>query len=285
MTALLLDALTVIAPVSVALVVLAQGLSISPRQVAAYFRKRPGLMLRSLAAQLMLVPAVALGLILVMKPAVGVAVGLAILVSCPPAPLMIMSAPGRGGASAALMAGLHLSMAALAFVTVPAVLYVLSIPLGFHADVALGPLVWVLARSILLPIGLGLMLRGFAPAFAARIRPVVGKIGMLGVIAAMPILLLAFYPALAKMDGWSYLVIAAVSVVSLAIGHVAGPDAPAERTALAIECGVRHPTLALTIGAANFGSDRALPVLVPCILTFVAIATVYLVVRRRSLAI
>lgn len=285
MKALLLDAVTVIAPLAVAFVVLAQGLSIAPGQVVAYFKERPGLMLRSLGAQLILVPAAALALILILKPVFGVAVGLAILVSCPPAPMMIMSAPGRGGASAAFMAGLRLTMATLAFATVPAVLYVLSIPIGFHADVALGSLVWVMARSILLPIAVGLVLRGFVPAFAERIRPVLGKVGVIGVIAVLPLLLLAFYPALANMDAWSYVVISAVSVAGLAIGHLSGPPSPGEKTALAIECGVRHPTLALTISAANIGTDKALPVLVPCILTFVAIATVYLVLRRRSLAV
>ena len=117
------------------------------------------------------------------------------------------------------MAGLRLSMATLAFATVPAVLSCLSIPLGFQADVELGSLVWVLSQSILLPIGLGLALRGLAPAFAERIRPVVGKVGLIGVIAVLPLVLLAFYPALANMDGWSYVVIAAVSVAGLAVGH------------------------------------------------------------------
>jgi len=282
---LLADAVGFVAPLSVALIVFAQGLSIAPRQVVAYFRERPGMMLRSLGAQLILVPAAALVLILVLKPSVGVAVALAILVSCPPAPLMIMSAPGRGGASAAFMAGLRLSMATLAFATVPAVLSVLSIPLGFHADVELGSLVQVLSQSILIPIGLGLALRGFAPAFAERVRPVVGRVGLGGVIAVLPLVLLVFYPALAIMDGWSYVVIAAVSVAGLTVGHLFGPTRPAEKTALAIECGVRHPSLALTIGAANFGPEKALPALVPCILTFVAIATIYLLVRRRSLVV
>jgi len=285
MKTLLLDAVTVIAPVSVALIVFAQGLSISLNQVVAYFRERPGLILRSLGAQLILVPAAALALILLLKPSVAVAVGLAILVSCPPAPLMIMSAPGRGGASAAFLAGLRISMATLAFATVPAVLSVLSIPLGFHADVEFGPLIWVLSQSILLPIGLGLAVRGLAPAFAERVRPFAGRVGLAGVIAVLPLVLLAFYPSLVKMDLWSYVVIAAVSVAGLTIGHVSGPPSPGEKTALAIECGVRHPSLALTIGAANFGAEKALPALVPCVLTFVAIATVYLLVRRRSLAV
>jgi hypothetical protein len=73
-------------------------------------------------------------------------------------------------------------------------------------------------------------------------------------------------------------------VAALAIGHFAGSDDPHERMGLAIECGVRHPALAIMIGSANFGSERALPVLVPCVITFMAIATVYMSVRRNALA-
>jgi len=73
-------------------------------------------------------------------------------------------------------------------------------------------------------------------------------------------------------------------VLALAIGHVLGPRDPDEKTALAVECGVRHPALAITIAATNFSPERALPVVVPCVLTFVAIAMVYMFVRRRGLA-
>ena len=93
---------------------------------------------------------------------------------------------------------------------------------------------------------------------------------------------LALYPALLNMDARSYGVIAAVSVAALAIGHLLGPRDSAEKTVLAVECAVRHPGLAVTIAATNFTPERALPVLVPCILTFIAIATVYLIWRGRS---
>jgi BASS family bile acid:Na+ symporter len=86
------------------------------------------------------------------------------------------------------------------------------------------------------------------------------------------------------MDARSYLVIATASATSLAIGHLLGPPDPRERTSLAIECGVRHPALALTIAAMNFGAQQAIPVLVPCVLTFAGIATMYLIWRRRRLA-
>jgi predicted Na+-dependent transporter len=78
-------------------------------------------------------------------------------------------------------------------------------------------------------------------------------------------------------------VIAAVAVAALAIGHLMiGPQYADKRTVLAVECAVRHPGLAIAIGTTNFTAQKTLPVLVPCILTFMVIANAYLFMRARS---
>jgi bile acid:Na+ symporter, BASS family len=278
----IVDALRIVAPLSVALIVFAEALRIAPSRVAAFVKEHPLVMLGSLVAALVLVPAAALGLILVLAPAPGVAVGLAILVACPPAPLMLKSATKTGGGDAAFMASLHLSLAALAVVTVPATLHVLAIPLDFSADVAPLPLLKILANTILLPVGLGLVVRALFPAWADSFAPLLGKVGTVGLLVVVVAIVAALYPALLDMDARSYGVIAAVSVAALVIGHLLGPRDSAEKTVLAVECAVRHPGLAVTIAATNFTPERALPVLVPCIVTFIAIATVYLIWRGRS---
>ena len=278
------DLLKLVAPLSVAAIVFAQGLSIAPSLVLNLFKWRLGVVPRILIAALVLVPAAALAIILGLHADQPIAIGLAILVACPPAPLMFSNAPKKG-ASAAFMARLHLGFSALAFLTVPAILYILSGALGFEAVIDLGTMGWILARTNLLPIILGVTVRGLAPTVADRLAPIVGKAGTIGISVVVLAALAKFYPALLNMNLWSYLIIALVSVAALAIGHFSGSDDPHERTGLAIECGVRHPALAITIAAANFGSERALPVLVPCVLTFIAIATVYLAFRGRAVAL
>ena len=173
--------LKIIAPISVALIVFAQGLKISPRQAMMYFKERPGLMLRSLLAVLVLVPAAALAIILLLKPSPEVAIGLAILVACPPAPLMIKATPKVGQGSAAYMASLHLSLAALAFFTVPMGLYLLSMPLGFHAEVDLLKMAMILGRTILIPIILGMAVLILLPSVRRHDRSQVGEGGHSGV--------------------------------------------------------------------------------------------------------
>ena len=280
---LIVDALKIIAPLSVALIVFAQTLGIAPSRVAAFFRDRPGVIARSAVAALIVVPAAALVLIAVFDPAPAVAIGLAILVACPPAPLMIKSAPKMGGGDAAFMASLHLTLAALAIVTVPAVLRVLAIPLEFTAAVDLPSLLWTVAKSILIPIGAGLAVRALAPKWADAFAATLDKVGTLGLLVVVVVALAALYDVLLRMDAASYAVIAAVVVAALAIGHwMIGREHAEKRTILAVECAVRHPGLALAIGSTSFTPQQALPVLLPCILTSIVIATAYLVWRGRS---
>ena len=279
---IILEILKIVAPVSVALIVFSQGLGIAPGRVAAYFREQPGLMLRSLLATLVLVPLAAIGLILLLKPSPSVAIGLAILVACPPAPLMLKAATKKGGGSAEFMASLHLSLALLAFVTVPAMLYMLSMLLNFKSQVDLGVMAWILARTILIPVALGLAIRGLFPSAADRLAPVIGKIGTVGIIVVAVAAIAALYPALLNMDAWSYFVIAVVSLADLTIGHFFGPADASEKTVLAVECGVRHPVLALTIAASNYSPQQALPVMVPCIISFILIAMLYMTWRGKQ---
>jgi BASS family bile acid:Na+ symporter len=279
---LIITTLKIVAPISVALIVFAQGLKISPGRVGDYFKHQPWLILRSLVAVLVLVPLAALAIILLLKPSPEVAVGLAILASCPPAPLMMKGAPKIGQGDATFMAALHLSLAALAFITVPLCLALISMPLGFQADVDLLSMAMILGRTILIPVGLGMTVCYFFPRLADAMSPKLDKVGAIGLIVVVLFAMVSFFPILLKMDPWSYLVMAAVAIAALAIGHGLGPRNPHERTTLAIESAVRHPVLAITIAASNFTPERALPVLVPCIIVFVMVGAVYLFWRRRS---
>jgi len=138
--------------------------------------------------------------------------------------------------------------------------------------------------TLLIPVGLGLILRGLAPDFADRILPIVSRVGSIGLLIAVLVVLLILGPTLIRMDPWSYLVIAAVCIAALLIGHLLGPSDPRERTSLAVESAARHPGLAFSIAAMNFTPAKALPVMGPCILTFILIATIYMLLRGERTA-
>jgi predicted Na+-dependent transporter len=109
------------------------------------------------------------------------------------------------------------------------------------------------------------------------------KAGGIGLLIVVLFALTAAYRWLLNMDLWSYLVIVAVSATALSIGHWLSSQDPHDRTTLAVESGVRHPVLAIMIAASNFTPEKALPVLVPCVLVFIIVAMIYLLLRRKSL--
>jgi BASS family bile acid:Na+ symporter len=132
-------------------------------------------------------------------------------------------------------------------------------------------------------MGVGLAVHGLFPAWADRAGATIGKIGSIGLLVVVILIVGVLYRAMLSMDAWSYAVIAAVAVAALAIGHLMiGSQYAEKRTVLAVECAVRHPGLAIAIGTANFTAQATLPVLVPCIVTFMIIANGYLFLRARN---
>lgn len=282
MKELILSMVKIGLPLSVVASMFAQGLTIAPSQLIL-FRERPLLMLRSLVAVLVLVPIAALVIILLFKPSPAVAIGLAILVASPAAPMMLVKVPKKGG-SLAYMASLHLSLALLALLTVPITLDLLSKALGFQVEVGVLAVARVVGMTILLPVCLGILIRSLFPKAAGTISPALAKVG--GVVLLILVLLVVgtTYGFLLKMDLWSYLVMAIVVAASIAIGHWLGPSDPEERTTLAMESAARHPGLAMTIAALNFSPQKALPVLVPYLVVFMVVTTIYLQWRKRRSA-
>jgi len=172
----------------------------------------------------------------------------------------------------------------LAIVTAPVVLYLLSEALGFAAEVSAAQVARTVGQAILLPVLLGLVVRFLWPQIADKIGPTLGKVGEIVLYVLLIPVLVRFLDLLLKMDLWSYVVMAVFIVVNLAIGHVLAPREAPERVVLAMESGARNFGLALTIGALNFSQEGALPVLVPYVILFLVISTIYLKGRQRQLA-
>jgi bile acid:Na+ symporter, BASS family len=136
--------------------------------------------------------------------------------------------------------------------------------------------------TILLPVCLGILIRSFFPKVARTVGPALAKVGGVVLLILVLFVVAMTYGLLIKMDLWSYLVMAAVVTVSMAVGHCLGPRDAEEQTTLAMESAARHPGLAMTIAALNFSPQKALPVLVPYLVVFVVVTTIYLQWRKRS---
>lgn len=267
-------------PLSVIASMFAQGLSIVSTDLLV-FRQRPVLMLRSLMVVLILVPLAVFAIVLLLDPARDVAIGMAILVSSPAAPMLLVKVPRKGG-RLAYMACLHLSLALLAILTVPISLNLFSLALGFHAEVGVFAVSKVVGMTILVPVCLGILTRHLFAQAAESIAPTLGRVAGRGLLVLGLFVVAMAYRTLLEMDLWSYLVMTVVVAVAISIGHCLGPPNAEERTTLAMESAGRHPGLAMTIAVLNFSPEQALPVLIPYLIVFMLLSTAYLQWRKRT---
>ena len=268
-------------PLSVIASMFGLGLRVLWSEVAP-FRERPLLMLRSIASVILLVPLAALCIILLLKPAPGVAIGLAILLASPAAPMQLVRVVMSKEGSLPYMVSLHLSLALLALVTVPATLYLFSLALGFQIEAGVLVVAKVVGATVLAPLGIGILLRAFYPRIANAIGPAVSKVAMVVLLISLPFVIAMTYRDLFKMQLWSYFSMVVVVVVSLSIGHLLGPLDPKERTTLAMESASRGLGLALTIAMLHFSLHQVMPVLIPYAIVFTVISAIYLRGRKWS---
>ena len=279
MKEILLDIIKTGLPLSIIVTVFSQGFTLARGQQLAFFNEHPLLMLRSLVAVLVLVPLATLAIILLLKPSPAIGIGLAILAASPVAPLQFMNIAKQGG-NLVYPGTLHLSLALLAIITVPSVLYLLSQALSFQAEVAASKVAKTVGQMIFLPVILGRVVHFFFPKAADKIGP--AKVANSAVyILALPILVKTS-GLLLKMDLWSYVAIAIFITANIAIGHVLGPCDAQGRTTLAMESGAGNFGLAVMIGALNFSQEQALSVFIPYMILFVVISTIYLKWRKNT---
>ncbi len=281
MEEIIVHIIKIIVPLSVIANMFGLGLEVLWSEVVS-FKNRRLLILRSIAMVVLLVPLAALGIILLLKPVPAVAVGLAILQASPAAPIQLVRVASKGG-SVPYMVTLHLCLALLALLTVPATLYLFSLALGFQIEAGVPAVAKVVGMTILVPVGVGILLRSFSPRIADAIGPAVTRVARIVLLICILFVVAMTYRDLARMELWSYFSMAMVVVVSLGIGHLLGPRDPKERTTLAMECAARGFGLALTIAMLHFNLHQIMPVLAPYAVVFTLISEIYLRVRKRSL--
>ncbi len=248
------------------------GLNMAPRNLR-FTLDHPGLMLRSLAVVVVLIPLAVVVIDLLLRPAQPVAVALAVLAAAPAAPLAMGKAHGSGGAMI-YAANLQLLVALLAPVTTPLTLAILQQVLDFEATI--NPL--RVAQQVFvmqfLPITLGVLTHAKLPQLEPWGRKLV-RIAGLVLLVTIAIVMVFLYAAFLGLDLLSYLAIVAMPVTALSIGHLSAPREPGMRVCLAVEAAMRNPGLALLIGNLNFPEAHPLQTLAPCIVIAILAATIY----------
>lgn len=267
---------------------LATGLSHSFQELTSLWR-RPELLLRSLLAVIVLVPAV-VGLVLwVFELPRAVATGLAVLAAAPGAPLTYKRSQMAGG-DPIYTASLQLTLALLAVVVTPLILVIFCAlfelgtgrvsPLDVSKQVA---------QVTFLPVIAGLLIQHFAP----RLADLIGKpLRMLGnilfiLLFVVVIILLVLSPDLRMRLNLGGLSTAAIMIMvgsSLAIGHLLGGPSREQRSVLAIASIARNVGLALFIAALSDYGPEFVPTLLAYMILGSLLAVPYSVWSKRQIS-
>ena len=279
----------VILPLALALIMFAMGLGLTGRDFARVFRQ-PKDFLVGAGLQLIVLPVAAFILASVWPMAAILAVGLMILAACPggtTSNLMTLIARGDVALSISLTAVISL----LAVVTVP---LIVGTSLNHFMGQDAPPLpvletVLKITAIVVVPTGLGMLVRRSAPAFAqwaaGHTRLLSTAVFILVVIAG----LISSRDDIVPFFAQAGLVALVFNLLMLSIAysaatalHLKGP----QRIAVTIECGFQNATLGIVVGAALLGDVRfAIPSAVyGLIMLFTGFGYALFVARRQGAA-
>jgi BASS family bile acid:Na+ symporter len=261
----------------------AQGLSTDEAAVTNLDR-RPVPLARSLFGVLVLVPAAALLIGLLLQPAPKVALGMAILAASPAVPLWLRPVP-QAGATREHYTSLHMLLAFLSLLTVPATLVLLSRALGSEAVINLNSVLRQVWMTVLAPFGVGLLIRTWLPELAERVCRRLARIGGSLMLVILIVILAATSPTLLEVDGRSYLALFLMAAAAYAIGAAVAPGPPQTKKILALENAIRHPGLAILIAGAGIPEAGPLALLIPYMLAVAAVDIFSRHLSSRDLAL
>ncbi len=265
---------------SVIFLMLGVGLRTSFGDVIAV-AKQFSAVLRGVVANFIIVP-VLMYLAICWLPIAGdVKIGIMLMAAAPIAP---MAPPFVGMAKGDLAYSVGL-MTIVAVLSVPLTPLILSLSLPESEDgLALDP--WQIIQTLLfvqlIPIGVAMAIRQTRPKWAETLLKFVPKIGQIGLLMGVGLLLAKQAGQILSIGIFSHLVLAALVAMSLLVGDVMMIGEPSgRRRSLAISTAIRNVPLAFLIANASFPGTVAGPVT----LIFSVFTMVFSVVYGKVMAV
>ena len=265
--------LLILLKASIAALIFAIGMTATTEDIV-YLWRRPALLLKSIIAMYVVMPAVATLMARMLDLPPRTELALVVLAICAGAPLLPKKLIKFGG-DPSYVFSLIVTTSLLAIVTVPASLYFLADVIIFDTT-AITPLqvAGLILKTFLLPLGVGMLFRLAAPALSERVGDPLLKIAS-AVMALCALAALAVGFRLVFEIGLpSLLAFAAFTLSAIVVGHLLGGPNPSDRISLAIACASRHIGLALLI-AANARGQYALALVVAYLLASAVVSIPY----------
>jgi bile acid:Na+ symporter, BASS family len=265
---------------AVGVIIFAIGMD-STLKDATHLWHRPAMLLRSVLAMYVGVPLAALVLVKTLPLSPGVAIGLLVLAASAGAPLLPRKLLKIG--DGAYIFSLVLLSSLLAIVVVPAWLAWLAPQFGTTMELVPTQVALILAKSFLLPLALGMLLRWWRPAFAERWSArLISAAGAVMSVSAL-LLLVTHWQVLMLAHWVGVLALMALVAMALAVGHVLGGPSADDRTALAVACASRHIGIAVLV-AASLPGPRTAVIIAVYIVASALVSVPYLRWRRAAAA-
>ena len=274
----------VVLPIALAFIMLSLGLGLTFRDFARV-AKQPRDFFVGAVSQVVLLPAVAFGLVSIWPLAPELALGVMIIAAAPGGVTSnLLTSFGRG--DVALSISLTAVLSLLSVVTVPFIVvfsYTHFVG-GELEDVSVARTALGVFLIVALPVLIGLAVRRFAEGFATRVQPTARRIsGLLFVLVLAAAIYQEHENALEYM-GQSGPVTAVLNVVMMALAYVLArflASGPRQRIAISIECGVQNGTLAIAVATLLFGGGLAVVPAATYSLIMFGSALIFIALLRR----
>jgi BASS family bile acid:Na+ symporter len=234
------------------------GLGATPAEIVTVLRDWRG-MLAAVLANYVLVPAAAVGLVLMFRVQPMVAAGVMIVAVCPGAPYgPPFTAIARGRVDRAV--GLMVLLAGSSAVLAPLLLQLLLpiVASGGNAAVDAVKIVRTLAGVQFLPLCAGLAVVAYWPERAQALRKPCTTISKVLNLTLLVVILAAQYRLLAEIRPRGYAGMFALLAASAVAGWLLGGRDAANRKTLAITTAVRNVGVGLVIAGGSFPGTPAL---------------------------
>jgi bile acid:Na+ symporter, BASS family len=250
------NAIKIVLMAGIMLTVTSVGLRSRPADTLLLLRN-PRLGVRAMVSMFVLMPLFVIGLTWVLPVVDQAAHAALIALALSPMPPILPRRQVKLGAEGDYAVGLQVLASLFSIVIAPIFIWLAGRLEGVATVFDPAEALRVLAVTIGAPLAAGIVIARLWPRAAAALSTPLARLSLLLLVAGGAVALIAEASEIASQIGHGVLlVIAAIVLFGLIVGHLlGGPDA-GNRGALALATSARHPGVAITLATANFPHDK-----------------------------
>lgn len=238
----------------IVLTVLSIGLRARPGDTLVLLRN-PQLGVRAMVSMFVLTPMFVVGLTWVLQMGSAERAAL-IALSISPMPPILPRRQAVVGGGGDYAVGLAILAAIVSFVIAPVVAWLVGRLFGVITVFDPITLLRVLTITVAAPLAAGILIAHLWPS-AAALSTLVGRVSLVLLVASAVVVLVKEAPAIAaRVSNDFLLVIVAIVLFGLLVGHFLGGPDRGNRGALALATSARHPGVAIALATATFPLDQ-----------------------------